>query len=491
MANAPNVATGSGSIPTVKAKAKKPKTTTPAPSSSAGAGKYQWATGGKVHNISQAQHNQNVNVQRTLGTNDLTAPPTGAQAIKEANASADMQYAPQIQAAQQLQTNLPGWYADYLARVAGYAKAANTMAAPVIAQAQAYQQNAGSQVPAGIDPNSVAGQQAAQAAQGRQALGQLGLDSLNTANQATQDYFGGQQQIASKELPQAQTAAGQQLASAQSQRGAAVSNYLTTARTQAENYAIARGTLGLNATKEVDATTAATDAAKAKTTADDNKVITSGAFAGLTNAQVRALDATTKTNMRDAAKTPAATEKPYSSGAFAGMKPSELARHSRSWIQGQIDDYNQRQKTDTKKPPSASTQYDTDFYSKYGVKPVGTGQIATAHNAIKLTDGYVKQLVDSGNDPATIEQILTRGGKVPTSDGKTMTFPKTQAIWVQVALDIQHYGGVTNATADQLHHMGYSVEKLGLQSAPPQPKATVGPPLTNNPITGAPNPLVK
>jgi hypothetical protein len=61
----------------------------------------------------------------------------------------------------------------------------------------------------GLDPNSDAGKQAAQAASGRQALSQLGLDALNTQNTAAQNYFGGQQTIAAKEQPAAQTAAAE------------------------------------------------------------------------------------------------------------------------------------------------------------------------------------------------------------------------------------------------------------------------------------------
>jgi hypothetical protein len=121
----------------------------------------------------------------------------------------------------------------------------------VLNQAQAYQQGAAAQTAPGLDPNSQAGQQSAQAAQGRQAIAQLGLDALNTQSQATQDYFGGQQNVASRVQPQMQMAADQGLANAKSQRGAAVTGFLTTARQNAQNYAIARGTLGLNSAKAI------------------------------------------------------------------------------------------------------------------------------------------------------------------------------------------------------------------------------------------------
>jgi hypothetical protein len=103
------------------------------------------------------------------------------------------QFGPQLQAARQLQTNVEPWFHDYMARVAGYAQAAQSQANPVLQQATAYQQGAAAQAPPGLDPNSEAGQQAAQAATGRQALAQLGLDALNTQNTATQDLFKGQQ----------------------------------------------------------------------------------------------------------------------------------------------------------------------------------------------------------------------------------------------------------------------------------------------------------
>lgn len=235
----------------------KAKPKAPADDPAKGKGKYQWGTGGKVHSISQKDHEQHVLAQKTLGTQDLTAPPTASQAITEANSAADLQYGPQVNAAQQLQQSVTPWFNNFLARVAGYAKAAQTQAAPVIAQAQGYQQGAATQAPPGLDPNSEAGQQAAQAAAGRGAIAQLGLDALNTNVGATQDYFGGQQTMAAQQLPQAQAAANQGLAFAKSQRGAKVQEFLTTARQNAQNYAIARGTLGLNAQKAADDTTLA------------------------------------------------------------------------------------------------------------------------------------------------------------------------------------------------------------------------------------------
>jgi hypothetical protein len=239
---APNRSTTKTGTAKPKAKTKKPHS----PAGGGGDGKYQWNGGARVHSISQKVHDQRVEAQRTLGTQNLTDPPSAAQAITEAKSAADLKYGPQVQAAQQLQANVSPWFSDYMSRVAGYARAAQQLNAPVLQQAQGYQQGAAAQLPPGLDPNSEAGQQAAQAAQGRQAIGQLGLDALNTNAQATQDYFGGQQGIAARELPQALAAAGQQVANAKSQRGEAVQGFLTDARQNAQNYAIARSTLAGN-----------------------------------------------------------------------------------------------------------------------------------------------------------------------------------------------------------------------------------------------------
>jgi hypothetical protein len=253
-------------------------------------GKYDWGNGRKVHKIPLATHQQNLEALKAFGgTTDLTAPPTPVQAVREANSAADLQYGPQVQAAQQLQANVAPWFRDYLSRVAGYAQAAQTLNAPVLQQAQAYQQGAATQAAPGLDPNSAAGQQSAQAAQGRGALAQLGLDALNTNAQATQDYFGGQQNMAARVLPQQQAAAQQNLANQQSQRGAAVQTFLTGARQNAQNYAIARGTLGLNTEKaQADA---ANEAASIEQTAKDKRaaraVTKRGQDIGHENAQAR------------------------------------------------------------------------------------------------------------------------------------------------------------------------------------------------------------
>jgi hypothetical protein len=204
------------------------------------------------HTVNYADHLANVQAKQQLGTTDLTAPPTGAQAIREANSAADLQYGPQVRAAQQAQANVQPWFADYMARVAGYANAAKTAMQPTLDEAGQLADPATvaqTQAAPGLDPNSEAGRASAMAAQGRAALAKLGQQALQTNAQSTQDTFAGQALTASREQPQAQAYAASQLAGAQSDRGAAVSKFLTDARANAQNYQIAQGTLGLNTVK--------------------------------------------------------------------------------------------------------------------------------------------------------------------------------------------------------------------------------------------------
>jgi hypothetical protein len=78
---------------------------------------------GKVHSIPLGQHKTDVKALHALGGNtNLTAPPTGVQAYREAQAAANAQFGPQVAAAKQLATNVAPWFNDFQARVAGYAQ---------------------------------------------------------------------------------------------------------------------------------------------------------------------------------------------------------------------------------------------------------------------------------------------------------------------------------------------------------------------------------
>jgi hypothetical protein len=245
----PNQASSTGSTGKVKGKVKpknRPAGTPSTPSARWNANKH--------HTVNYADHLANVQAKQQLGTTDLTAPPSGAQAIREANSAADLQFGPQVRAAQQGLANIDPWFQEHLARIAGYANAAKTAMQPVLDQAGQLANPATAaqtQAAPGLDPNSEAGRASAMAAQGRAALAALGQQALQTNAQSTQDTFAGQALTASREQPQARQYAQGQLANAQSDRGAAVTKFLTDARANAQNYQIARGTLNLNTDKAV------------------------------------------------------------------------------------------------------------------------------------------------------------------------------------------------------------------------------------------------
>lgn len=430
--------------------------------------RYNWGDGrGRVHSIPLKQHKTDVKALHALGgTTDITAPPTGVQAYREAQAAATAQFGPQVQAAKQLQTNIPAWFQDYLARVAGYAKTASAQAAPVLQQAQSYQQGAAAQTPPGLDPNSEAGQQAAQAAQGRQSLAQLGLDALNGQNLAAQGYLTGRQQIAAREQPQAMTAAANQLATAKSQRGAAVTDFLTNARTQAQNYAIARGTLGLNTQK------AQADAASAAATIGE---------------RTRHDKASEKNT---AASTQAAQQGKYGPG---GVGMNKYGFTYDEWTK--LDPHTQNKyrtgkiKPRTTGPQNPSSTFADHFYRQFGVKPASTSQIASAQDTLALAQSTIRQVRQS--NPNISRQQL--GAVLFSGQGKTKdsaAVPKIRSLWATVALDLAYLGYVSKGTQDKLHRAGFLARQFKLPTKPPKlPPVTAPKPLTSNPFSGAANPV--
>jgi hypothetical protein len=428
-------------------------------------GKYAWGDGrGKVHSIPLATHKQNQQALRALGgSTDLTAPPSGTQAYREATAAANSQFGPQLQAARQLQTNVEPWFHDYMARVAGYAQAAQSQANPVLSQATAYQQGAAAQAPPGLDPNSEAGQQAAQAASGRQALAQLGLDALNTQNTATQDLFKGQGAVAARELPGAMTAAAQRTAGAKSQRDSAVTTFLTGARQNAQNYAIARGTLGLNTDK------AAADAANtAASTAERTRH-----------------DKASETN------TAAGTK----NQATQGYGPGRSGQNKYGFTYDEWTALSKQQQNDWRSGKNKPGKQDST--GPYGVKLATPTQVTDARSSISQAHSLVDDLKASGMSRGDIRATLLQGGQVqtgskvvkqltgrmidnPNGDGTKIPEtrlvkvptntrePRVKAAWLDVALDLAFDGGVTSATAQQLHKAGYLVGRLGLKPVAPR-----------------------
>jgi hypothetical protein len=435
--------------------------------------KYAWGDGhGRVHSIPLKQHKTDVRAMHALGgSTDLTAPPSGVQAYREAQAAATAQFGPQVAAAKQQQTNIAPWFQDYMARVAGYAQAANQQAQPVLNQAQTYQQGAAAQTAPGLDPNSEAGQQSTQAAQGRQALAQLGLDALNTQNTATQNYLGGLGTVAAKELPRARTAAANALANAKSQRGAAVQNYLTTARQNAQNYQIAEGTLGLNTTK------AAVDASLQRQTIGER---TRHDQAGERNS---------------AAATQAANQQAQETGYGKGRPGLNKYGFTYDQWTAMSPAAQGKQRAGKDKPGSSTT-------GPYGVKLQSPAATTRAHDRIAQARGYVNDLKTAGGfSRSAIRDLLLRGGQVQTGtklvnqltgrivngqpERKVVRVPVTRkepavdALYLDAALELAYDGGLSPDVIRRLHKAGLMVGQLGLPLAKPRlgatPAAPAGP----------------
>lgn len=208
---------------------------------------YSWNGGPKTHNISQGQHEQNVQA-RGYGI-DLNAPasqPLSSQAaFALANATAGQQYDPQIQAAKQIGASVDPWVRNYIAETTARQQAAQAYAAPMVQQAQTWADQAPTAAP-GLDPNSVAGQQSTQAATSGQGLARLGYATLAAIPVATNGYLAGQADMARQQVPGAQAYYAQQAANLQGQKaGQTASNY-GTIRQNEQNASIAYGTLGVN-----------------------------------------------------------------------------------------------------------------------------------------------------------------------------------------------------------------------------------------------------
>jgi hypothetical protein len=228
---------------------------------------YSWDGGPKTHTVPQAEHQQNVQA-KGYGI-DLNAPATSPLTNRGvyglAQQAADLQYGPQIKAAQQMgQLNAPAWYQNYIDRATRAQAAATQYAAPVLQQAQQWA-NQPAQAAPGLDANSPYAAQSQQAAQSGSGLAKLGADVLGAVQNSTTGYLAGQQSAAARDLPQAQAFYGQQAAQLQGERGKAVAANYATGRQAEQNAEIAYGTLGLNTQKAAD------DAAADVQTAKDKK----------------------------------------------------------------------------------------------------------------------------------------------------------------------------------------------------------------------------
>lgn len=201
---------------------------------------YSWDGGKKVHSISQATHNQDVEA-RGYGL-DLNANPLARPAFAQAAGQAAAEYGPQIRAAQGVQAALPSYVADYLARNGVAGAQQQQYAAPILAQASAWANQAPQAAP-GLDPSSAAYGQSKQAATSGQSLAKLGADTVAAIPLASQAYLAGQADLAARQVAPAQAAYGQQVAGLKSDQAAKTAGYYGTNIQNAQNADLAYKTL--------------------------------------------------------------------------------------------------------------------------------------------------------------------------------------------------------------------------------------------------------
>jgi hypothetical protein len=341
---------------------------------------------------SRAQHKTDVRALHALGGNtDLTAPPTGVQAYREATAPRTRSSVRSFRQRSSFRRTRSRGSGTTWPGSLGTRRPLRRRPHPSCSRRRATSRAPPRRPRRALDPTSAAGQQAAQAASGRQALAQLGLDALNSQNTGTQDLFKGQQSIAARELPEAMTAAAQRTAGAKSQRNAAVTGFLTTARQNAQNYQIARGTLNLNTEK------AAADAATRRRHDRARPAPQGGERTAAKNAGSAATQGygPGRSGMNKYG---------YTYDEWTGLSPAAQSKARAG-------------KPKTAKPVDPATQHAKDFYAQYGVKPASTKQIASARSDLQRVESYVRELKSGGTDRKTVGQLLLQGGTVPTDDG--------------------------------------------------------------------------
>lgn len=228
-----------------KSTGKKPQAAKPSAKPASG---YDWGDGRKVHTITLGQHQANRQGVQDYGvtpSTPLDAPLTSGTAYGIAQATAGRTYDPQLQANAQLQTNVPVWYQNYIARTAEAQKAQQAYAAPIVAQAQTGVENAKQTAP-GLDPSSPQYALEQQAAAGRSTMAQNSANYLGGVAATNDAYLSGQGNVAARELPQVQTGLLNQYGQIQTAKQQAATEAYGQLRTQEQNAAIARQTLGLN-----------------------------------------------------------------------------------------------------------------------------------------------------------------------------------------------------------------------------------------------------
>lgn len=432
---------------------------------------------------------------------------TGADLAHQAAAAGQVEFGPkeqdlkaQLLAQQQRSGDIDRWYGQYLAQVQNYAQGvgqAEDVATGQIAGLGAGVTGLGQETAQRIQQG--ANQDAA--ARGTTAQNIVPLaDQGTVARQAlVGSYVGQQAQRAAAEKDYAAGLAGpvagaQRLGALTGQqrnieavrkkqseltglKSAANLKYRTTKTQQEFANQIALGTLDVSQSNALQNTPAA-KAAAATTTANLGVDAANAKTAGIGLKTYQALPPADQVKAVAAGRkrtsaTGAAADKPQTTGAFIGMTPAQIAKLP----QAEIDKRTKRYYDLTHKPGGPgntvlpSTQYERDFFNKYGIKPAGTPALNKARSDIAAAQTWLGKVgtKDTDGKPITTQSIVDALASGQSGSKTSAGIPKIDRAFIRAALDVIRYGGVTNPTAARLHHMGYSVNKLGLKPGKPKP----------------------
>lgn len=365
---------------------------------------------------------------------------TGRGLAHQRQAEQQLQYGPQEQAlgrelgqAQQLGRDQQGWFQQYqndLRQHAEKVRANNQAATQALTQLTG---NIGQQgQPQGMDPSVAADAQKGSAV--RQALiGSFGAQ-LNQTGAASNQYA---DTLANVVAP------GQRLT-------AANQNARTQSGIQEKQTALAGDKAAFGRKYDAD------------TIANELKNVVAQQALGLDVQKQSASEAAGRSTRRETRRSNQAKEQ---NTATTGYKPggSSMNKYGFTYDEWDALSPGARDKARAGKGSKPKAPGDA-FLGRYGVKPASQEKVSSVQNEIGKAKSWVATVKTS--NPAMTDQelvsLLTRG-QAKTKDSPAI--PALGDLWVQVAIDLAGpLHRVTNATANRLHHAGYSVKTLGLPS---------------------------
>lgn len=410
---------------------------------------------------------------------DLARAANAATAVRYGPQEADLQQ--QQGLAQQQQHDTGGYYDQYLAQLGQYQKNIGDIQQGAAQGLQGIAQGitglgqqglAQIQNPANADAASRGAQAGDLSQMASSALGirQALIGSFQAQQQLTgataQNYASGLANVVgpAQKLTALAEAAGKvadvtkKQTDLATQKGTYNEQYRDEQRAAEGKNVLAQQALGLNTAKE-QATEAAGRSTRRETRRAHkaNEALTT---TRLHDARVKAKDSASK-----------AANKRATTGPFAGLTQREIDNLSDDQAKSRVTAYQ------NKSSGSMSTKEANDFYAKYGVKPQGTSAVARGRDTVSTVGSMIGKFKGVPKTKAGYDRIfntLVQGQASKKGTGgedDTPGIAKQNPLWTRVALDQWLYGGVTNTTADKLHHAGYSVKTLGLKPFVPNKQA--------------------